>query len=50
MELSSLFGAFDAASLDDLLVWVVALLAGIVAMVALVNAVDMFMEADAEVG
>lgn len=50
MELSSLFGALGGVWLDEMLVWAVAGLAGIVAVVALVNAVDMFLESDAEVG
>ncbi|MET0542640.1 MAG: hypothetical protein ABWZ88_12875 [Variovorax sp.] len=50
MEISSLFDALGGVAFDDMLVWAVALLAGVVAMIALVNAVDMFLEADAEAG
>lgn len=50
MELSSLFGALGGAWFDEMLVWAVAGLAGIVSVVALVNAIDMFLESDAEVG
>jgi hypothetical protein len=50
MELSSLFGALGGAWFDELLVWAVAGLAAIVSVIALVNAIDMFLESDAEVG
>ena len=50
MELSSLFGALGGAWMDDLLVWAVAALAAVVGIVAMVNAVEMFLESDAEVG
>ena len=50
MELSSLFGALGGTSMDDLLVWAVAALAGIIGIVAMVNAIDMFLESDAEAG
>jgi hypothetical protein len=48
MELSALFGFLGNASLDDMLVWAVTLVAGVAALVAMVNALDMFL--DAEVG
>ena len=50
MELSSLFGALGGAWIDEMLVWAVALMAGVVGVVALVNAIDMIMESDAEAG
>jgi hypothetical protein len=43
MEISSLWGGLGV-SLDDLLVWGVALLAGIVGLIALVNALDMVLD------
>lgn len=45
MEISSLWSGLASVSLDDMLVWGVALLAGIVGLIALVNALDMFLEA-----
>lgn len=48
MELATLFGFLGSFTLDDMLVWTVALVAGVVALVAMVNALDMFL--DAEVG
>ena len=45
MEISSLWSGLAAVSVDDVLVWGVALAAGIVGLVALVNALDMFLEA-----
>ncbi len=50
MELSSWLGAFGTAWIDDLLVWAVAALAGGLGVVALVNAIEMFLESDAEAG
>ncbi|WP_237288437.1 hypothetical protein [Variovorax sp. PAMC 28711] len=46
MEISSLWSSLGSASLDDLLVWAVALTAGVVSLIALVNALDMFLDAD----
>ena len=43
MEISSLWGGLGV-SFDDLLVWGVAVLAGIVGLVALVNALDMVLD------
>ncbi|MGI4777975.1 MAG: hypothetical protein ACRYGA_07605 [Janthinobacterium lividum] len=48
MALSTLFGFLGRFSLDDVPVWAVALVAGIAAFVAMVNALDIFL--DAEVG
>ncbi len=47
MELSSLFGAYDAHWIDDFLVWAVASSAGIIGLVTAVNALDMFFDAEA---
>lgn len=44
MEISSLWSGLGGVWLDDLLVWGVAALAGIVGLVALVNALDMFFD------
>ncbi len=46
MEISSLWSGLGSASIDDFLVWGVALTAGVVALIALVNALDMFLDAD----
>ena len=48
MELSSLWSWMGGASIDDALVWGVAIASALVALVALVNALDLFL--DAEVG
>ena len=50
MELSALMGALGGAWVDDALVWAVAILAALVGAVAFVNAVDLFMDSDAEAG
>ena len=50
MDFSSLLAFLDGEWMDEVLVWAVAALAGGVGLVALVNAVDMFFEADADVG
>jgi len=47
MDLASLLSAVDGVMFDELLVWGVALAAGVVAMVALVNAVEMFIDGEA---
>ncbi len=47
MELASLFGAINGPWVDDALVWGVAALTGVIGLVALVNAVDMFLDAEA---
>ncbi|MBT2320978.1 hypothetical protein J7E62_01225 [Variovorax paradoxus] len=46
MELSSLFGALGAAWFDDVLLWTVLAVAGIVGLVAVVNALDAFFDAE----
>ena len=45
MEISSLWSGLAGITLDDVLVWGVALTAGVVGLVALVNALDMFLDA-----
>ncbi|MEJ7686353.1 MAG: hypothetical protein WKG52_04780 [Variovorax sp.] len=47
MELSSLFGALDVHWIDDFLVWAVAASAGVIGLVAVVNALDMFFDTEA---
>ncbi len=47
MELSTLSGFLNDVSLDDMLIWAVALIAGVVALVAMVNALDMFLDVEA---
>ncbi len=47
MELSSLWNVLAGASIDDALVWGVAVISALVALVALVNALDMFLDAEA---
>jgi hypothetical protein len=44
---SGITGAFNGVLLDDLLVWGVALAAGVVALVALANAVEMLIDTEA---
>lgn len=46
MELSSLLDAFNGPWMSDALVWVVAAVAGSIGLVALVNALDMFLDAE----
>jgi len=46
MELSSLFGALGGVWFDDLLFWAVLAAAGVVGLVAVVNALDMFFDAE----
>ncbi|MEJ8857952.1 hypothetical protein WKW79_25510 [Variovorax robiniae] len=48
MELSALLSGLGSAWVDDALVWVVAFLAALVGAVAFVNAVDLFLDSDAE--
>ncbi|MBC7394511.1 MULTISPECIES: hypothetical protein [unclassified Variovorax] len=47
MGLSSLWGVLSSASVDDALVWGVAIVSALVALLALVNALDMFLDAEA---
>lgn len=47
MELSSLFDLFGNAWIDEWTVWAVALAVGVVGLVAVVNALNMFFEAEA---
>lgn len=47
MEISSLFTLFGNGWIDELLVWAVALAAGVVGLVAIVNALNMFFETEA---
>ena len=47
MDVMALWSGLGSASFDDVLVWGVAVLAGLVALIALVNALDMFMDAEA---
>ena len=42
MDLSFLLQAVDGLSLDDVLVWCVVALAGVIALIAVANAIDMF--------
>ena len=45
MELSSLLGVLDAPWIDEVIVWTVAAVAGIVALAVVVNALDVFFDA-----
>jgi hypothetical protein len=47
MELSSLFDAFGSGWIDELVVWAVALAVGVVGLVAVVSALNVFFEAEA---
>jgi hypothetical protein len=47
MELPALLHVFGNPWVDDLLVWAVAAVAGTIGLVALVNALDMFLDAEA---
>lgn len=47
MELASLLSSLNGPMIDEVLIWVVAGVAGTVGLVALVNAVDMFLDAEA---
>lgn len=47
MELSSLWSWLGGASIDDALVWGVAIASALVALVAVVSALDMFLDAEA---
>jgi len=44
MDFSSLLEALRAIPLDDVLVWAVAAVAGLVGVVAVANALDMYLE------
>lgn len=44
MELSSLLGVLNGPWVDEFLIWSVAAVAGTIGLVALVNAVDMFLD------
>ena len=46
MELSSLVNVLNSPAMDDFLMWAVAGVAGTVGLVALVNALDMFLDAE----
>ncbi len=48
MDMSLLHNVFTVAWIDDLLVWAVAIVTGILGLVALVNAIDMVLETDGE--
>jgi hypothetical protein len=50
MALSSLLSGLSGPWMDDLLVWAVAAAAALIAVVALVNAIDMVLDSDAEAG
>jgi len=50
MELAALLDGLGGAWVDDALVWAVAALAALVGAVAFVNAIDLFLESDAEAG
>lgn len=47
MELSSLFSAFDAVWLDDVILWIVVAVAGVVGLAVVVNALDAFFDSEA---
>jgi hypothetical protein len=47
MELSSLFSLFGNAWVDEVLIWTVAAAAGVAGVFAVVNALDLFFEAEA---
>jgi hypothetical protein len=46
MELSSLFGVLGDGWIDDVLFWAIAAAAGIVGLVAVVSALDVFFDAE----
>jgi hypothetical protein len=46
MDLSPLVNVMNSPLMDEVLIWVVALVAGSVSVVALVNALDMFLDAE----
>jgi len=46
MDFSSLVNVLNSPAMDDFLMWAVAGVAGTVGMVALVNALDMFLDAE----
>ena len=47
MELATLFTVLGGPWLDEILIWTVALIAGVIGVVALVNALDMFLDVEA---
>ncbi|CAN7661723.1 hypothetical protein LJR290_005196 [Variovorax sp. LjRoot290] len=47
MELSSLFGALGDTWIDGVLFWAIAAAAGVVGLVAVVSALDVFFDAEA---
>lgn len=47
MEPSSLFGMFGSGWIDEFLIWAVASAAAVAGLVAIVNALDLFFEAEA---
>jgi hypothetical protein len=48
MALSSLLDVLNGPWMDEFLIWAVAIVAGTIGLVALLNALDMFLEVDAE--
>jgi hypothetical protein len=46
MELFSMLSALPDGSIDNLLIWTVAIAAGLVGLVAVANVLDMFFEAE----
>jgi hypothetical protein len=46
MDFSSLVNVLNSPAMDDFLMWAVAGVAGTVGLVALVNALDMFLDAE----
>ncbi|MGJ7492337.1 hypothetical protein [Variovorax sp. ZT4R33] len=46
MDLSSLVNVLNSPAMDEVLVWTVAAIAGTVGVVALVNALDMFLDVE----
>ncbi len=49
MALSSLVDVLNGSFMDELLIWSVAAIAGTIGIVALVNALDMFMDAETDI-
>ncbi|MDM0013924.1 hypothetical protein QTH87_15930 [Variovorax sp. J22P168] len=47
MEASSLLGTFGSSWMDDAMLWAIASAAAVLALYALVNALDLFLETDA---
>lgn len=46
MDLSALVNVLNTPLMDEILIWAVAAVAGTVGLVALVNALDMFLDAE----